>query len=192
MPPGLPRDVPVRGETLDATARRVLRNSVSVHEQYLEQLYTLNVPEVANRWSIIVGYIALVSSTTGPVASDAITWSPTEALTHIGESDRMVIDYAVVRLRAKLGYTNIAFHLLPPTFTLTELQNAYETILARRLDKRNFRRRMIASGILDETSDKRRDGSHRPAALYRFRADLDTATYLTPHWSDPADGANTT
>jgi 8-oxo-dGTP diphosphatase len=186
---GLPRAVPVRGETLDVAARRILRDSMNIQEQYLEQLYTLSVPESANRWSIIVGYIALVSSTTGLIAADAVTWNSTNALPNVGESDRIVIDYAILRLRAKLGYTNIAFHLLPPTFTLTELQNAYETILARRLDKRNFRRRMIASGILEETSKKRRDGSHRPAALYRFRADLDTSTYLAPPWSEPADGA---
>jgi 8-oxo-dGTP diphosphatase len=102
----------------------------------------------------------------------------------LSEADRMVVDYAVVRLRAKLGYTTIAFHLLPETFTLTELQSAYETILDRPLDKRNFRRRMIASGMLEATDAKRRDGSHRPAALYRFRAEHDHAAYLTPPWAD--------
>ncbi|MER3486816.1 MAG: NUDIX hydrolase, partial [Chloroflexota bacterium] len=91
----------------------------------------------------------------------------------LSETDRKVIDYALMRLRAKIGYTNIAFHLLKDTFTLTELQKAYETILGRRLDKRNFRRRVIASGILEATPNKRRDGSHRPAALYRFRAEHD-------------------
>ena len=66
---------------------------------------------------------------------------------------------------------------------------AYQYILSERLDKRNFRRRMIASGILTPTLSKRRDGSHRPAALYRFRAGDDAGTYLTPPWSEPADGA---
>ena len=98
----------------------------------------------------------------------------------------MVVDYALMRLRAKLGYTNVAFHLLPEQFTLSELQETYETILARRLDKRNFRRRMIASGILLETEAKRREGSHRPATLYRFRPTDDRESYLTPPWAEGA------
>ena len=100
--------------------------------------------------------------------------------------DRMVIDYALVRLRAKLGYTTVAFHLLPPTFTLTELQGAYETILGHPLDKRNFRRRVIAAGILARTDAQRRMGSHRPAALYRFQSLDDRETYLTPPWAERA------
>jgi 8-oxo-dGTP diphosphatase len=116
-------------------------------------------------------------------------WESPDRLTNTSDADHQVLDYAVMRLRAKLGYTTIAFHLLPTTFTLTELQVAYETILGRRLDKRNFRRRMIASGILAATNDKRRDGSHRPAALYQFHAEQDATAYLTPPWSGPAEGA---
>jgi 8-oxo-dGTP diphosphatase len=104
----------------------------------------------------------------------------------LSSTDRMVVEYALVRLRAKLGYTNIAFHVLPERFTLSELQETYETILARRLDKRNFRRRMIASGILLSTGDQRREGSHRPATLYRFKPGDDRETYLTPPWADGA------
>jgi 8-oxo-dGTP diphosphatase len=189
---GLPRDVPMQGESLDVAARRIVRESTMIQEQYLEQLYTLSVTESANQWSIIIGYIALVCSEPNPIATEHVIWRSTSRLGELSETDRMVVAYAVLRLRAKLGYTNIAFHLLPETFTLTELQNAYETILGQRLDKRNFRRRMIASRILDETENKRRDGSHRPAALYRFRADLDTAAYLTPPWSKPAEGAAST
>jgi 8-oxo-dGTP diphosphatase len=96
------------------------------------------------------------------------------------EADQAVLDYALIRLRAKLGYTNIAFHLLPEMFTLSELQRAYESILLHPVDKRNFRRRILASGILSQTDEKRRDGSHRPAALYRFASREDHTTYLTP------------
>jgi 8-oxo-dGTP diphosphatase len=185
----LPRDLPSLGESLDTAARRIVSESSLIHEQYMEQLYTLSVSELEDKWSIIVGYIALICSESNPVATESITWVEASRLDGLSEADRMVVEYAVVRLQAKLGYTNIAFHLLPETFTLTELQTAYETILGQRLDKRNFRRRMIASGILTETNDKRREGSHRPAALYRFRAERDTAAYLTPPWSEPADGA---
>lgn len=95
----------------------------------------------------------------------------------------MLLGYAMIRVRAKLGYTNIALHLMPPEFTLTNLQGVYEQVLGRSLDKRNFRRRMIASRMLEGTGRFQREGSHRPAELYRFAADSDQSTYLTPPWA---------
>ena len=178
----IPRGKPSPAEPLDAAARRIARAALGLQEQYLEQLYTLSLPEPP-RWTVIVGYLALVSSGRGGAPPGDGAWSDTADLPALAPADRMVADYALTRLRAKLGYTNIAFHLLPETFTLTELQHAYETILAGRLDKRNFRRRVIASGILVQTPDKRRDGSHRPAALYRFRPGDDRETYLPPPWA---------
>jgi 8-oxo-dGTP diphosphatase len=182
----LPRGLPAVAETLDGAARQIVRTATGVQERYLEQLYTLSVRNPPP-WTVVVSYVALVSTDAGtrPVGAEDL-WHQAENLPSLSETDRMVVDYALFRLRAKLGYTNIAFHLMPPTFTLTELQSAYETILARRLDKRNFRRRMIASGILEQTPEKRREGSHRPATLYRFRPESDGETYLTPPWADEA------
>jgi len=76
-------------------------------------------------------------------------------------------DYGVRRLKAKLGYTNIAYNLLPKTFTFAQLEGLYAAILGRPLDRRNFRRRILGMGLLRELPVKRR-GRHRPAALYRF------------------------
>jgi len=181
----LPRSGPVPNESLDTTARRTIRDSTGLQEQYLEQLYTLGIRE-ANIWSIIVGYIGLIPLSPETAALSGTTWCDVNDLPKLSDSDERVIEYALLRLRAKLGYTNIAFHLLPRSFTLTELQNAYESILGRRLDKRNFRRRVIASGILQGTNEQRREGSHRPAALYRFRAEHDPGDYLTPMWAEEA------
>jgi len=182
----LPRGFPSLAETLDSSARQIVRTATGVQEQYLEQLYTLSVREPAP-WTIVVSYMALVSTTSGATLDGkAGLWHRAPNLPRLSETDRMVVDYALLRLRAKLGYTNVAFHLLSPTFTLTELQSAYETILAGPLDKRNFRRRVIASGILEQTGEKRREGSHRPATLYRFRPEADGETYLTPPWAEGA------
>jgi 8-oxo-dGTP diphosphatase len=74
---------------------------------------------------------------------------------------------ALERLRAKLGYSNIVYGLLAAEFTLGELQEVYEIILGRRLDRRNFRKKILASGLLRALSRQRR-GAHRPATLYRF------------------------
>lgn len=181
----LPRGVPSPSEALDSAARRIVHDATGVREQYLEQLYTLSVRE-SPAWTIIVSYVGLVSSAPGLVATTGEVWRDTASLPPLSPADRMVVDYGLLRLRAKLGYTNVAFHLLPERFTLSELQETYETVLARRLDKRNFRRRMIASGILLQTEDKRREGSHRPATLYRFRPTDDRETYLTPPWAEGA------
>jgi 8-oxo-dGTP diphosphatase len=181
----LPRGIPAPDEPLDVAARRIIRQTTDLREQYLEQLYTFSIGAPPH-WSLVVGYIALICGGQRPLAVVGADWHDSAALPSLADADRMVVEYALVRLRAKIGYTNIAFHLLPETFSLTELQGAYETILGRRLDKRNFRRRVIASGILAATNAKRRDGSHRPAALYRFRAEHDPATYLTPPRTDGA------
>jgi len=182
----LPRGLPSLAEPLDSAARQIVRHATGIHEQYLEQLYTLSVRD-STPWKIIVSYMALVSTASASGLDGwAGLWHQTTALPVLSAADRMVVDYALVRLRAKLGYTNVAFHLLPPTFTLTELQSAYETILSLPLDKRNFRRRMIASGILEQTGSQRREGSHRPATLYRFRPEDDRETYLTPPWAEGA------
>ena len=181
--PRLPRGAPLPHRSLDAEARRIVRETTGLREQYLEQLYTLSVDEPSG-WVVTVGYLGLIGS--GSEASAVLdgSWHAADELPVLSRTDRMVVDYAVLRLRAKLGYTTIAFHLMPATFTLSELQGAYEAILGRRLDKRNFRRRVIAADMLASTAAKRRDGSHRPALLYRFRAAHDPETYLTPPWAE--------
>ncbi len=180
----LPRGYPFPNIALDSAARTIIFESTELHEQYLEQLYTLSVRD-GDPCRIVVSYLALVASTGDAPHHSSATWRAVEE-TVLSEVDQMVLDYAVVRLRAKLGYTTIAFHLMPDTFSLSELQAVYETAIGIVLDKRNFRRRIIASGMLEPTSEKRRDGSHRPAQLYRFRAGHDPAAFLTPQWAGEA------
>jgi len=179
----LPRGGPTVGAALDTQARRIVRQITGLNEQYLEQLYTLSVLEPTG-WVVIVAYLGLVRPDQGDALGPGAGWYEVLAFPHISPPDHMVIDYALLRLRAKIGYTTLAFDLLPPTFTLRELQGTYEAILDRPLDKRNFRRRVIAAGMLEPTGGKRREGSHRPALLYRLSAVLDRETYLTPAWAE--------
>lgn len=185
----VPRGLPGPETGLDGEARRIVREGAGQADThpYLEQLYTLSVAGSPG-WTIIVSYLGLAAG--GAEAEPGVgRWFAVDALPVLAEADRMVLDYALVRLRAKIGYTTIAFHLLPPTFTLRELQETYEAILGHALDKRNFRRRVTAAGLLEATAEKRRDGSHRPAVLYRFRADHDPTTYLTPTWTHDGGAA---
>jgi 8-oxo-dGTP diphosphatase len=171
----LPSTLPAAHESLDETAYRIVSTSFAIPAAYMEQLYTFdNVDNVERETNVT--YIALFP----PDADSQFVWTTPAGLPALPGLTATMVDYAFVRLRAKLEYTNIAFHLLPPQFTLASLQLVYESILGLPLDKRNFRRRMTTSGMLEPTGDKLREGPHRPAALYRFSGQTDRSSYLTP------------
>jgi len=180
--PALIKDRPRPHESLDLAARRIVRERLGHDGSYLEQLYTFN-RFGQSKGDVVVGHIALFRQRDDLHEALDVHWTLVKDVRFADELDQQVLGYAQMRLRAKLGYTNIAFHLLPEAFTLTELQQAYEHVLDHPVDKRNFRRRMTGTGVLDHVHRQRRDGSHRPAALYRFAAQDDHAAYLTPAWA---------
>lgn len=182
----LPRGRPMPDESLDATATRILAHQVGIEERYLEQLYSLSQGRESG-WTVSVAYLGLALAGVGGPPPTSAAWFNGGGLPRMDPVDLKIVEYALLRLRAKLGYTTIAFHLLQPSFTLSELQHVYEAVLDRELDKRNFRRSIQAAGILEPTGDTRRDGSHRPARLHRFRAAHDAETYLTPAWATNAE-----
>lgn len=177
----LPSGQPSVHEALDATADRIVRSHFADPAAYMEQLYTFDSVDSLERETNVT-YIALFP----PNATGDLLWTPPEELPRVPATTGQMLDYAFVRLRAKLEYTGIAFYLMPKTFTLASLQMAYESILGQSLDKRNFRRRMSTSGMLEATGEKRREGPHRPAALYRFSGQTDRSSYLTPPSSTSA------
>lgn len=160
-------------ESLEEAAKRELQEETSVQNVYLEQLYTFGDPGRDPRTRVItVVYFALLDSERLllKAASDAtdVSWFSVYDLPPLAFDHDKIIDYALNRLRGKLEYTTIAFNLLPEQFTLRELQRVYEIILHKRLDKRNFRKKILATGILEDTGSKKMEGTHRPARLYRF------------------------
>lgn len=141
---------------------------------YIEQLYTFGDPHRDPRGrAITVAYFALVPAPlaiqAGSDASDA-EWKPVRNLPKMAFDHARIVQYALKRLRYKLEYSAVGFQLLPPAFTLSELQRAYETILGEKLDKRNFRRRILQAQVIEETGQYH-TGEGRPAMLYRFRED---------------------
>jgi 8-oxo-dGTP diphosphatase len=177
----LPSGPPDIREPLDAAAERLMRDLTDHPPAYMEQLYTVSI-ERRDPWRIIVSYLVIVPPDADRPLENLV-WEEPEAIDLRRETDRMLLNYAIMRTRAKLGYTNIALHLMPPSFTLTNLQGVYEQVLGRSLDKRNFRRRMVASGLLTGTGVVQREGSHRPAELYQFASGSNQSTYLTPPWA---------
>jgi 8-oxo-dGTP diphosphatase len=160
-------------ESLETAAKRELQEETGMQDVYLEQLYTFGDPGRDPRTRVItVVYFALLDSERIQVkaASDAsdVGWFSVYDLPPLAFDHAKILEYALNRLRGKLEYTTIAFSLLPEQFTLRELQRVYEIILHRRLDKRNFRKKILSTGILQDTGAKKMEGTHRPARLYRF------------------------
>lgn len=165
-------------ESLETAAKRELQEETGVQDVYLEQLYTFGDPGRDPRTRVItVVYFALLDSERLQVkaASDAsdVGWFSVYDLPPLAFDHGKILDYALERLRGKLDYTTIAFSLLPEQFTLRELQRVYEIINHRKLDKRNFRKKILATGILEDTGEKKMEGTHRPARLYRFNPDAE-------------------
>jgi ADP-ribose pyrophosphatase YjhB (NUDIX family) len=169
-------------ESLDDAARRELEAQSGLRNIYLEQLYTFGSPQRDPQGRVVsVAYVALIHGGrlrrrtardaerhegSGDKYADA-TWAPVSRLPALGYDHRTVARTALARLRAKLEYTNLVYTLLPAAFTLGELQEMYEAILGRTLDRRNFRKKVLALGLLRPLGRMRR-GAHRPAALYAF------------------------
>jgi 8-oxo-dGTP diphosphatase len=160
------------GEPLDEAARRELHEKTGVQDLYLEQLYTFGDAHrdpVAH--TVAVAYFALVPPLDHTLQSGEkyadIGWFPLRALPELAYDHNAIAAYALQRLQTKLGYTNIVYSLLPREFTLAELQDIYEVILHQQLDRRNFRRKILALGLLKPLQKTRR-GAHRPATLYTF------------------------
>jgi 8-oxo-dGTP diphosphatase len=161
------------GETLDEAARRELDDAASLRELYLEQLFSFGDPSRDPGAHVVsVGYLGLINDASAASSCSckyaAGRWFEVARLPALAYDHSVISDYALRRLKSKLEYTNIACNLLPPTFTFAELEELYATVLERSLDRRNFRRRILAMGLLRRLSEKRR-GAHRPAALYAFR-----------------------
>lgn len=179
----LPTGVLEAGESLGHSAARIVATALQIAPDYLEQLYTFSVARP--RLAVIVSYFALLSAETRDrlerLASAEL--HDAENLPAMSSSDRGVVDYAKTRLRAKLGYSNVGFHLLPREFTLSDLQEVYQSVIGEQLDKRNFRRRVLGSGLLEAVGTTRASG-HRPAALYRFAGGDPAIGALTPNESD--------
>jgi 8-oxo-dGTP diphosphatase len=160
-------------EDLEACAKRELLEETGIEGLYLEQLYTFGDPGRDPRERVIsVTYFALSQSDnlSPKAASDAATaaWFPISELPELAFDHERIVDLAHKRLLSKLGYSTIAFQMLPKCFTLSQLQSVYETLLSENLDKRNFRKGILARNIIEETGEYARTGNHRPAKTYRL------------------------
>ena len=162
-------------ETLDDAALRILKEKTNVQNIYLEQLYTFGDPLRHPTSRVITcAYFALIRSDDIVLSFEENTeitevkWHCVNNLPALAFDHKEIIEYSLKRTRERLEFCPIAFQLLPQKFTLTELQKAYEMILMKKLDKRNFRKKFLSLSILKELDESTKSGSKRPARLYSF------------------------
>jgi 8-oxo-dGTP diphosphatase len=163
-------------ETLDEAAKRELAEETGIREVYLEQLYTFGALRRDPRERVVsVAYVALVrrEAHLPLAATDAseARWFPAAGSPRLAFDHGEILALAITRLRGKIRWQPVGFELLPPRFTLTQLQTLYEAILDRELDKRNFRKKLLALDFLVPLDQTTTESSRRPARLYQFDRD---------------------
>jgi 8-oxo-dGTP diphosphatase len=163
-------------ETLDRAALRELNEEAGLKDVFLEQLYTFGTIDRDPRERVVsVAYYALVklSDHKARAATDATDaeWFPVSKPPKLAFDHAEIVALALARLQGKVRYQPVGFELLPPKFTLSQLQNLYEVILGTELDKRNFRKKVLGFGLLVPLNETHQSGRHRPAQLFRFDSD---------------------
>jgi 8-oxo-dGTP diphosphatase len=155
---------------LEACAKRKLKEKTDIVSPYLEQLGSWGSADRDPRgWSVTHAYFALVPAVK-KYAADA-RWFAIYAgkvKPKLGFDHGDILDAAIQRLRNKVEYTSLPAYLLPPEFTLPDLQKVYQIVLDRELEKSAFRTRMLAADLIEPVA-KMRKGPNRPAQLYRLK-----------------------
>lgn len=161
-------------ETLNSAVNRELQEEAGIKVNYLEQLFTFgdDINRDPRFHVVSVAYFALVNSTklilkANSDAEDA-KWFSINELPHLAFDHKYIIEIAKKRLRSKLTYQPIGFDLLPKEFLFSELETLYCTILEKDIDRRNFRKKILSFGIIEETEKFGDNKNGRPAKLYKF------------------------
>lgn len=168
---GLPGGLIAPEETAEQAVARHLRDKAEVSGVYVEQLATFSGVDRDPRGRVVsVAYLGLMPAEQAAAVPLGLgqRWVPVEQAKQLAYDHDEILAAACERLRARLGYSTIARHLLPREFTLTELQQTYETVLGRAFDKRNFRKKLLEAGIVRATGRMRTGQPSRPAELHRF------------------------
>lgn len=163
-------------KTLEAVALRKLEEKTGVKAPYLEQFGTVGNPDRDPvGWSVTTLYYALVDTNQVNLRvgsnADQVGWFKVDKLPRPMAFDHhQLCQSAIERFRSKVEYTSLPAHLLPSEFTLRDLQQIYEVVLGRPMERVSFRKRMLDAGFLDEAAGQRREGNaKRPSQLYKIR-----------------------
>ena len=161
-------------ESLSDAVIRELHEETNVQLTFMEQLYTFgdDVFRDSRNRVISIAYYALVDASNLEIKADSdaerVQWCKIDAIPTLAFDHNLIIEKAIIRLKAKLTYEPIGFDLLPDEFLFSDLENLYCTILEKEIDRRNFRKKILSYGFLEETDHFSPIKSGRPAKLFRF------------------------
>ena len=163
----------LEGESLEEAVERELREESGVDINYLEQLYTFGDPHRDPRGRVVsVAYFGLVRPEgfrlQASTDAEEAKWFPLNDLPELAFDHQIILEKAIERLSAKITYEPIGFELLEKKFPFSDLENLYVSLLGRPIDRRNFRKKMLSLGVLEELDEKVVQGPGRPASLFRF------------------------
>jgi 8-oxo-dGTP diphosphatase len=165
----LPWEQPTLDETLEGSAGRIAAEALGAVPAWLEQLGAFGGEKRhPSETDISVAFIGLVPAGTPPPVGGSYAWFPAGELPVLPARQRTMLDSAISALRVRMDQSPVAFRLLPPTFTLSELQHMYELLLGKRLHKASFRRALQAAWLVEPTEEWRSEGRGRPAQLFRY------------------------
>ncbi|MFH1511379.1 MAG: NUDIX domain-containing protein [Candidatus Woesearchaeota archaeon] len=161
-------------ENLEQAVRRELEEETGVRNIFLKKLHAFgDVNRDPRGRTVTIPFLAIINaekiSLRATTDAELARWYSVYELPALAFDHKQIIDDALKELRFEIQLTNIAYQLLPQKFTLSELQKAYEIVLDKSIDKRNFRKRMNSLGILKPLRETRMEGAHRPAQLYDFQ-----------------------
>ncbi|MBC7450209.1 MAG: NUDIX hydrolase [Cytophagales bacterium] len=170
----LPGGLVKNDESLDEAAERELMEETGIRLKYLEQLYTFGVQERDPRNRVVsVSYVGLVRPDVFSIKADTdasdVSWFNIKKLPQLAFDHKDIIKVALKRLQSKLSYEPIGFELLEPKFPFSELEKLYMTVLDKPIDRRNFKKKIMSYGFVEETSIVQKlEGAGRPGHLYKF------------------------
>jgi len=172
----LPGDLVYPSEDMELAASRVLSELTGLEGMFMTQFHSYGQVDRHPVGRVVtVGYYTLISvDKYQPLASswaDNVSWVDVNKLPDLAFDHNNIVKEALVTLRERVRLQPIGFELLPKEFTLGQMQHLYETILGKKFDKANFRKKIIGMGLLIETGKRQKDVSHRPAKLYSFEKD---------------------
>ncbi|RAW02331.1 NUDIX hydrolase [Pseudochryseolinea flava] len=169
----LPGGLVLDGESLDDAVNRELKEEAGIRVNYLEQLYTFGKPTRDPRnHAISVSYFALVRPKDFQISaqSDAedVAWFDIQKLPKLAFDHKEIINVAIKRLRGKITYEPVGFELLDKAFPFSDLENLYQALLGREIDRRNFKKKIAKLSILEALNETIQRKSGRPAQLFKF------------------------
>src|SRR5204862_1609052 len=169
----LPGGLVKNEETLELAVQRELKEEAGIDVNYLEQLYSFGQPGRDPRNRVIsVAYYGLVRprdfQLSAQTDAEDVAWFNIKKLPKLAFDHKSIVDQAIKRLRGKLAYEPVGFELLDKRFPFSDLEKLYQALLEGELDRRNFKKKIMSYGFLEEMDESIQRGAGRPARLYQF------------------------